>query len=221
MSLPVPLVFVTSGDPVVAGLASSLARPKPGITGITFMAAEMNGKRLELLREFVPSMRRLAVIANPEHPGAAIELDFAREKASGLGLTIDLYETRSRDELDRALAAIAAKPVEAFSVFADGFALQNRGRIIGAATAMRVPVTSGWLAFAQSGALLTYGPRLSASYRRLANYIVRIIGGARPENLPIEQPATFELVVNLTTARKLGIPDALPVLARADTIIDG
>ena len=157
------------------------------------MAAEMNGKRLELLREFLPAMRRLAVIANPDHPGAAIELMIAREKASNLGLSIDLYETRSQSELEAAFAAIAGKPVEAFSVFADGFVLQNRRRIIDVASAMRVPVTSGWLVFAQSGALLTYGPRLSASYRRLGNYIVRILAGARPESLPIEQPATFEL----------------------------
>ncbi|MHB2167603.1 ABC transporter substrate-binding protein [Alsobacter sp. R-9] len=220
MALPVPLVYVTSGDPVASGFAESLSRPKANMTGITFMAAEMNGKRLEILRDIRPDLRRIALIGNPEHPGAAIEFDFAQDKAAALGLDVSMFRTRSLDELDKAFASMSSSPVDAVSVFADGFAVQYRDRIIGLAMERKVPVVSGWAVFAQSGALCTYGPRLSSSYRRLSYHIARIIAGAKPADLPVERPTTFELVLNLQTARRLEIPVPNAVIARADDVLD-
>lgn len=220
LGLPVPIVYVTSGDPVSAGLADSLARPRGNMTGLTFMAAEMNGKRLEFLREILPRMRRVAVIANPGHPG--VELERANFEAMGarLNIAVQFFATRNPDELAAAFAGIDAEPPQAISVFADGFALQNRQRIIDFATARKLPVISGWAVFAQSGALLTYGPQLAQSYRRMAYYVDRIVKGAKPATLPIEQPTHYELVINLKTARTLGITLPPAVLGRADTVVE-
>lgn len=218
--LPVPLVYVTSGDPIVSGFAESLAKPKGTMTGITFMAAEMNGKRLEILRDIRPDMRRLAIIGNPEHPGAAIEFGFAQEKAATFGFDVSYFATTSQADLEAAFRTIVAKPVDACSVFADGFAMQYRDRIIAFAMDQKIPVVSGWAAFAHSGALYTYGPRLSSSYRRLAYYVQKILGGARPKDLPIERPSTFELVLNLRTAKRLEMAIPTAVVARADEVIE-
>lgn len=220
LGLPMPVVYVTSGDPVSAGLADSLARPRGNMTGLTFMAAEMNGKRLEFLREILPRMRRVAVIANPGHPG--VELERANFEAMGarLNVGVQYFATRTSEELAAAFAGIEAEPPQAISVFADGFALQNRQRIIDFAIARKLPVISGWAVFAQSGALLTYGPRLAQSYRRMAYYVDRIVKGAKAADLPIEQPTHYELVVNLKTARAMGITLPPAVVGRADEVIE-
>jgi putative ABC transport system substrate-binding protein len=219
LGLTVPVVYVISSDPVSAGFADSLARPRGNMTGLTFMAAEFNGKRLELLREIIPGLRRVAIVANPQHPGEHLERDYTEKAGRGLGLTIEYFPTRTGDELTSAMAAMAARPPEAISLFADGFAIQNRQRIIDFAMTHRVPVISGWPVFAHSGALFTYGPRLTESYKRLAYYVDRILRGAKPADLPIEQPTQFELVVNLKTAKALGLTIPQSVLLRADAII--
>jgi putative tryptophan/tyrosine transport system substrate-binding protein len=220
LGLPVPVVYVFSGDPVSAGLADSLARPRGNMTGLTFMAAELNGKRLELLRDIVPGLGRVAIVANPEHPGQQLERAYSEETARRLGIAIAYYPTRSDDDLAAAFAAMAADPPQAISLFADGFAIQNRQRIIDFAMSRGVPVISGWPVFARSGALCTYGPRLDQSYRRLAWYVDRVLAGARPADLPIEQPTSFELVVNLKTARALGLTIPPLILAQADQTIE-
>ena len=185
LNLPVPLVYVFSGDPVSAGFADSLARPRGDMTGLTFMAAEFNGKRLELLRDTIPNLRRVAIVANPAHPGEHLERNYTEEYGRQLGLSTDYFATRTRDELDSALAAMAQNPPQAISLFADGFAIQYRQSIIDFGLSHRVPVVSGWAVFARSGALFTYGPHLSSSYQRLAYYVDRIVEGARPADLPI------------------------------------
>jgi putative ABC transport system substrate-binding protein len=220
LKLKTPVVYVFSGDPVSAGFAESLARPRGDMTGLTFMAAEFNGKRLELLREFVPELRRVAIIANPEHPGEEIERRYSEEAGQRLGLLTDYFATRNPSELDGAFARISEKPVQAISVFADGFAIQNRQRIIDFAMSRRVPVISGWAIFAQSGALCTYGPRLAESYRRLAYYVDRVLKGAEPATLPIERPTKFELIVNAKTAKVLNIAVPQSILLRADQVIE-
>jgi putative ABC transport system substrate-binding protein len=214
---PVPVVFVLSGDPVAAGLAPSLARPPAGVTGLTLMAAELNSKRLELLRDLRPSLRRVAVIANPDHPGEALERTQTFAMADRLGMHVTVHYTRSRAELEAAFAAIDA---EAVSVFADGFVLQNREAIAGFAIARRMPLISGWRAFAESGALISYGPRLTETYRRFAYFVDRILRGTAPEDLPIERPSVFELVVNLRTAAAIGVEVPAVLLARADRLIE-
>jgi putative ABC transport system substrate-binding protein len=220
LQLPVPVVFVQSGDPVSAGLATTLARPKGNMTGLTFMSEELNGKRLELLREIVPGLRRVALIGNPEHPGAHLERDYTAKVAGQLGLQLDYYPTATRDVLAAALQTLAASPPQAISILGDGFALANRHAIITAATALRVPVISAWRVFAESGAICTYGPQLEACYRRIAYYVDRILKGAAAADLPIEQPSQFELVANQRTAAVLGLTLPPTILAAADRVLD-
>ena len=220
LGLKTPVVYVFSGDPVVAGLADSLARPRGNMTGLTFMAVEFNGKRLELLREIIPKLRNVAIIANPEHPGEQRERSYSEEAGSRLGLGIQYFPARTHDELAGVLVAMASNPPQAISVFADGFAVQNRQSIIDFAMRHRTPVISGWPVFAESGALCTYGPRLSESYRRLAYYADRVLKGAKTADLPIEQPAKFEMVINLKTASALGLTIPQSVLLRADRVIE-
>ena len=220
LSLPVPVVYVFSGDPVSAGFADSLARPRGNMTGLTFMAAEFNGKRLEILRDIIRDLRRVAIVANSEHPGSELERAYSEDAGHKLGLAIQYFPTRSRDELTNAFTAMAADPPQAISLFADGFAVQNRQSIIDFALSLKAPVVSGWPVFARSGALCTYGPRLTESYRRLADYVDRILKGAKPTDLPIEQPTKFEMVINQRTAKVLGLAIPPVLLVSADEVIE-
>jgi putative ABC transport system substrate-binding protein len=220
LNLPVPVVFVTSGDPITAGFADSLTRPRGNFTGMTFMAVEMNGKRLELLREMLPEVRRIAVIAYPDHPGEHLERAAIEDAGRRLGFAISYFHTRNPDELTRALETMAADVPQAVCVLSDGFAVQNRERIIGFGMEMKVPVVSGWQVFAQSGALFIYGPRLLDTYRRLAAYVDSILKGIKPSDLPIERPSRFEFVVNLRAAKALGLTVPESVLVQADEVIE-
>jgi putative tryptophan/tyrosine transport system substrate-binding protein len=220
LNLPVPVVYVMSADPVSARLAESLSRPTGNMTGLTFMAAEMNGKRLEILREIIPNLSRVALIANPEHAGEHLERGYCEEVAQRLGLSLAYFQTRNSNDLTAAFQALASDTAGAICVFADGFAVQNRHRIVEFGMSQRIPVISGWAVFAQSGALCTYGPLLSESYRRLASYVERILKGAKPSDLPIERPTKFETIVNLRTARALDLTIPPTLLARADEVIE-
>jgi len=220
LSLPVPLVYIFSGDPVAAGFADNLARPRGNMTGVTLMAAELNGKRLEILRDIVPGLRRVAIIANPEHHGVNLEKANSEQAGQRLGVDIDYYPTASLRELEDALASIKTKPVQAISIFSDGFAVQNRKQILDFASDQRIPAIAAWSLFARSGAICTYGPLQSEQYRRLAAYVDRIAKGAKPSDLPIQQPTKFETVVNLKTARALGLSLPPTLLASADEVIE-
>lgn len=220
LNLPVPIVFASSGDPVSAGFAQSLARPGRNLTGVTFMAAELNGKRLELLRDFIPDLRRVAIVANPEHPGEHLERDYSETTGRRLAIDVDYYPTRSTGELEAAFAKMAANRPQAISLFADGFAIQNRESIINFGLSHKIPLISGWPVFAASGAICTYGPRLTESYRRMASYVDRILKGEKASDLPIEQPTKFQLVINLRTAKALGIIVPPSLLTRADEVIE-
>jgi putative ABC transport system substrate-binding protein len=220
LDLPVPVVYGFSGDPVVAGFADSLAKPHANMTGVTFMAPELTAKRLELLREIIPTVSRVAILAYPEHPGEQLELAYSKDAAQRLGISIDYYPTSKVEDLSAALGKMAADPPQAISLFADGFALQNRDRTIGFAMEHGLPVISGWPIFAESGALCCYGPNLRESYRRLAYYADRILKGAKPTDLPVEQPTKFELVVNMKTAKALGLTIPASVFARVDEVIE-
>jgi putative ABC transport system substrate-binding protein len=220
LKLAIPAVYVFSGDPVTAGFADSLAHPRGNMTGLTFMAAELNAKRLEILRDIIPGLRRVAIIANPEHPGSQIERTYSEETARKLGLETEFHGTSTEDQLVAAFAAMDPRPPQAISLFADGFAIQYRQRVIDYGIKHRAPVISGWPVFARSGAICSYGPKLSESYRRLAYYVDRVLKGTQPSDLPIERPTKFETVVNLKTAKALGltIPDA--IIASADELIE-
>jgi putative tryptophan/tyrosine transport system substrate-binding protein len=219
-SLPIPIVYVFSGDPTAAGFADSLSRPRGNMTGVTLMAAELNSKRLEILRDIVPGLRRVAIIANPEHHGVNLERANSEETGQRLGIEIRYYPTPSLAQLGAALAAIKDDPVQAISIFSDGFAVQNRKVIFDYAADQRIPVIAAWSVFARSGAICSYGPLQSEQYRRLAGYVDRIAKGAKPSELPIQQPSKFEIVVNLRTAKALGLSIPPALLASADEIIE-
>jgi putative tryptophan/tyrosine transport system substrate-binding protein len=214
-----PVVYVFSADPVEAGFAQSFARPGGNSTGLTLMSVELNGKRLELLREILPTLRRTAIIANPDHRGEHLERQDSEKAAQRLGITLKYLPVHNAAELETSFSVIASD-TEAIVVFPDPLTIQNRQRILDVAAARRIPVISGWSIFAQSGALCTYGPRLSESYRRAAYYVDRILKGVSPGDLPIERPTVFELVVNLKTAKALGLTMPEAILARADEVIE-
>jgi putative ABC transport system substrate-binding protein len=216
----VPVVYEFSADPIASGIATDLAHPLFNATGVTLMKAELNSKRLEFLHEFAPEVHRVAVIANPLHPGEERERADLGEQAKQLGIHLAFFSTPNRAELDRALDAIAADPPQALMAFSEGFVVENRDTIINFATRHRLPLISGWAIMAKSGALLTYGPRLVESYRRTAYFVGRILKGAKPADLPIEQPTTFELVVNRKTADALGLTIPPSILARVDEVIE-
>jgi len=175
---------------------------------------------MDLLRQISPQVRRVAVLANALHPGQHLERDVAEAKARELGIRISMHLARNKAELDGALAAIAADLPDALLVFSDAFVVEHRRAILDFALARRLPVVSGWSVMADDGALCTYGPRLVESYRRVGYFVDRIARGARPADLPIEQPAVFELVINRTSARRLGLAIPQAVLARADRIVE-
>jgi putative tryptophan/tyrosine transport system substrate-binding protein len=218
-SVTVPVVFGMSADPVEAKFATSYAHPGGNFTGITLFAAEMAGKRLAFVREVLPAATRVAVIANPLHPGAQRELKSARDAAAGLGLQLSYFPTPTTAELESALAEIVKARAEAVLVFSDGFALANADRLAAFSLQHRIPVAAGWTPFAQRGSLLAYGPQFVDVYRRLATFVDRIHRGARPGDLPIEQPTKIELVLNLKTAKALGLQMPRAVLLRADEVI--
>lgn len=219
-SLPVPIVYIFSGDPVSAGFADSLSRPRGNMTGVTLMAAELNGKRLEILRDIVPGLRRVAIIANPEHHGVNLERANSEETGQRLGIDIRYYPTPSLKALEAACAAMKADPPQAISVFSDGFAVQHRKAIFDFSNELRIPVIAGWSVFARSGAICSYGPLQSEQYRRLASYVDRIVKGAKPADLPIQQPTKFETVVNMKVAKNLGLTIPPALLAGADELIE-
>ncbi len=218
--LPVPVVYIFSGDPVEAGLADSLAHPRGNMTGVTQMAAELNSKRIEMLRDIVPGLRRVAIIANPQHHGVNLERANSEDAGRRLGIAIRYHPTATRPQLDDALKVINADADQAISIFSDGFAVQNRSAILEFAAAQKIPVIAGWSVFARSGAICSYGPSQSELYRKLASYVDRIARGAKPWELPIQQPSTFETIVNLKTARALGLQMPPALLASADEIIE-
>jgi putative ABC transport system substrate-binding protein len=216
----IPVVFGFSGDPIQAGFVESLARPGRNFTGVSFLFLELVGKRIELLKDVMPKLGRVAILASPEHPGEQAELQASQAAAKVLGLTLDYFPVRNESELEQAFAAIPGSRSEAVVVFPDALSLRTRDRIARFGLDQRMPVVSGWAQFAESGCLLTYGPNLRVSYQRLATYVDRILKGAKPAELPVELPTTVELVVNRKTAKALGFTIPPAVLARADQIIE-
>lgn len=214
-----PVVFGNSGDPIEAGVAQSLARPGGRFTGITFLSYELVGKRVELLREIAPKARRLSVVSNPDHFGDAKEFAATRAAAVGLGLEVSHFPATNPAQLESALAATVAARAEALVVHPDALMVQRRAAIGGFTAERRIPAISGWAVLAEAGCLLTYGPNLRAVYRRLAYFVDRVLRGGNPAEIPIELPSTVELVVNLKSAKALGIAVPPSLLLRADRVI--
>jgi putative ABC transport system substrate-binding protein len=216
----IPIVFGLSGDPVEAGLVASVARPGGNMTGVTFLALELVGKRLELLKEAVPRVSRVAVLANPEHPGEKRELEETRTAARSLGLTLQYVEVKRPADFDKAFDAITSERVDGLLVFPEILTMTHRQRIADFATKSRLPGMFGWRDYVDAGGLMSYGPDLVDIYRkRISVYVDKILKGSKPADLPVEQPTKFELIINLKTAKQIGITIPPNVLARADRVI--
>ena len=216
----IPIVMATSGDPVAVGLVASLARPGGNVTGNTILAPDLTGKRLELIRELVPGVSHIAVLANPTNPAIAVDLKAAAAAAKSLGVTLQVLEVRERDDFDRAFTAARASGAGALLVLADPFILANRARTAKLALGSRLPAVMGISGFADAGGLADYGPDLTAMFRQAAAYIDKILKGAKPADLPVEQPTRLELVINAGTAKALGLRIPPSVLLRADRVIN-
>jgi putative ABC transport system substrate-binding protein len=215
-----PVVFGYSGDPVEGKVVDSLARPGRNFTGVSFLSFELVGKRLELLKEVIPGLKRIAILANPQHPGEQGELRASLAAAKALGVAVDYHPVRNEAECDDALAAILKSHNEALDVFPDALLMRYSEKIAAFAAKNRIPAISGWAQFAERGNLMAYGPNLRDSYRRLATYVDKIVKGAKPADLPVELPTIVELVVNLKTARVLGVKIPQSLLVRADRVIE-
>jgi putative ABC transport system substrate-binding protein len=215
----VPIVF-EAGNPVESGLVSRLDRPGGNLTGIDNFAGELNVKRLELLKEAVPGVSRVGVLANTAGSGAARRLKELESAARVLRVKLHVLETRQRYAIDVAFAAMARERDEAFLLLTDPMFWPQRERIVALASKHRLPGIFFWRQFAEAGGLMSYATNLTEARRRLATYVDKILKGANPADLPIEQPTKFELVINMKTAKALGLTIPPSLLLRADQVIE-
>jgi putative ABC transport system substrate-binding protein len=215
----VPVVFGFSGNPIDAGLSTDYVRPDRNMTGMSFMALELVGKRIEILKEIVPGMRRLAVLSNQQHTGEPREFLTTREAAERLRLTISYHPFKGAADIDKGLASALAAHADAGVVFPDATMMARSADFARFSLQHHIPMISGWAAFADGGNLASYGPDLHASWRRLAYFVDRMVKGAKPAELPIELPTTVEMVLNMNTAKALGIKVPQTALLRANRVI--
>jgi putative ABC transport system substrate-binding protein len=217
----IPIVMANSVDPVAAGLVATLARPGGNVTGFTQDTGdELNGKRLELLKEILPSISRLGILWNPDFAANLKRVTSMREVARPLGLTLVSAEARGLDALEQAFATMAAERAQAFVLFADPVLFNYRSQVGAMALKDRLPAITGPREYAEAGLLLSYGANLQDLFRRVPVFIDKIFKGAKPGDLPVEQPTKFEMIVNLRTAKALGLIVPPSVLARADEVIE-
>ncbi len=215
----IPIVF-ESGGPMSSGLVKRLDRPGENLTGIDNFTGELNVKRLDLLKEAVPRLARLAVLVNPSTPGAGARLRDLEEASRALRVRLHAREARQPQQIDQALAGLARERPDALLVLNDPMFFTHRERIVQLALQHRLPGAFQSREFAEAGGLLSYAPSFADIFRRLATYVDRILRGAKPADLPVEQPTRFELVINLRTARILGLTIPPALLLRADHLIE-
>jgi putative tryptophan/tyrosine transport system substrate-binding protein len=214
----IPIVGGVSDNPMRAGIALSLARPSKNFTGVTYLTDEMAAKRMELLKEVAPNTRRVAVIFNPQHFDD--EVTFARRGAESLGIALTTHPINSAADLNATLLAASAGGADSLFIISSRLTGVVADRIAQYGQERRLPVIASWREFVDSGALLSYGPSRVFEAKRLAGYVQKVLNGAKPADLPIEQPVKFELVINLKTARALGLNILRPLLDRADEVIE-
>ncbi len=216
----IPVVFGFSGDPVEAGMVDSLPRPGRNMTGMSYLTLELVGKRMELLKELLPRARRIAVVATPDHPGDSSERRASQAAAARLGIAVDYFELGRGTTVADILAAIENSRSAAAMFFPTQTVISNRALIAEWSLKKKVPTISGWAQFADGGNILSYGPSLTDASRRLAYYVDRILKGAKPADLPVELPSKYEMVVNLKTAKALGLKIPQAILLRADRVVE-
>jgi putative ABC transport system substrate-binding protein len=215
----IPVVMGAVGDPVRGGVVNSLARPGANITGLTLVTAEMNIKRIEFLKAAVPGSTRVAVLLNPDNPSSDLATRETEAAARSLGLTLHVVQARDPANLDRAFSEILKGQARTVVVLPDPMLFAQRTRIVALAAKSQLPAVGEAREFAAAGGLMAYGPRITENFRRAAVYVDKILRGAKPGDLPVEQPTTFELVINLNTAKALGLTIPQSLLLRADEVI--
>jgi len=214
----IPIVTAIHGDPLGAGLVASLTRPGGNVTGLSLLAPELSGKRLQLLKEVSPKATRVAAIWNTANPAAAGYLAETRAAAGSLGLQLQSVEVRSPADLDSAFEVVTRARPSALITLPDGMLLANKTRIVDFATKSRRPAVFPDREFAEAGGLMSYGPSLASNFQRAATYVDKILKGSKPADLPIEQPTKFDLVINLKTAKALGLTIPQSMLGLAERI---
>ena len=215
----IPIVFAAAGDPVGTGLVASLARPSNNLTGLSVEATDLAGKHVELLREVRPGLRRLAILVNARSPNAVVQTRELKSAAGTLGYDVNVREIASAEDIEPAIAALKGD-ADALFVTNDPLTVTNRVRINALALGAQLPTMYAFREFVDAGGLMSYGPIYADLFRRAADYVDKILRGAKPSDLPVEQPTKFELVINLKTAKALGIGVPPTLLARADEVIE-
>jgi putative ABC transport system substrate-binding protein len=216
----IPLVFAANSDPVGVGIVASLARPGGNITGTSLMASDLSAKRLELLHSIAPRLTRIAILWDSSNPGMALRVQETELAARQSQVALRSAGPRNGDELEAALAGLANERPDALLVTVEPFTRRHLGRILDFSAAHRIPSMFEESSYVEAGGLMSYGPDLGEVFRRSAIYVDRILRGAKPADLPVEQPTKFELVINMKTARALGITIPQSILLRADRVIE-
>lgn len=220
MTTTIPIVFAVGGDPVRSGVAASLARPGGNITGLTALGSDLAGKRLQLLTEVVPRLTRVAVLWNPSVPDKVVEWQQMDAPARKMGLQLHSVEVRGPEDFAKAFAVIKNGRPQAMITLGEPLTFSQRTLILDFVSKHQIPAIFNWREFVEAGALIAYGPSISDLYRRAATYVHRILQGAKPGDLPIQEPTQFELVVNVRTAKALGLTIPPSLLLRADYVIE-
>src|ERR1051325_4084055 len=216
----IPIVFIGGGDPVDAGLVASLARPGANLTGISFIAVELAPKRLELLSEFIPEARMIGLLVNPNSPTAERTVRGVQEAARAKGVQLPILKAGGESEFAMAFDSLSQLRARGLVVAADPLFGSRREELVKLAARYRMPAIYAFREYVSSGGLISYGPNLAATYRKAGTYVGRILAGASPADLPMQQPTEFELVINMNTAKALGITVPQTLLARADEVIE-
>jgi putative tryptophan/tyrosine transport system substrate-binding protein len=216
----IPIVFVTGGDPVEAGLVASFARPGGNLAGFSLLTSPLVPKRRELLAELVPQARVIALLVNPNSTGTERMIKDVQEAARAKGVQLQILKAGTESEIDAAFAALDQQRAGALLLGSDTFFASRRDQLVALASRHAVPAIYEWREFAAAGGLISYGTSLAGTYRQAGVYVRRVLAGAKPADLPVQQPTRFELVVNLKTAKALGLTIPPSILARADEVIE-
>ena len=219
-SSTIPIVMTAAGDPLGSGLVANLARPGGNVTGMSLMAPELGGKRLELLKEFLPRLARVAVLWNAANPYSALVFKATQAAGRTLGIEVQSLEVRAPDDFDGAFEAARRQPPDALITVEDPLTITHRQRVADFTAGQRLPSLHGVREFVAAGGLMSYGANLADLLRRAAGYVDKILRGAKPADLPVQQPSKFELVINLKTAKALSLDVPPTLLARADEVIE-
>jgi putative tryptophan/tyrosine transport system substrate-binding protein len=215
----VPIIFFAVGDPVGSGIVASLARPGGNVTGVTNLTAELSAKQLELLKEIVPGLTQIAVLRNPRNPVSALNMRWTELAAQALGVQLHVVDVHDPSEFEAAFLSMTRERAGALTVLADTMFVSQRRQIADLAIKHRLPAVFNWREYAEAGGLIVYGPVFAEQGRRVADYVDKILKGTKPTDLPVEQPTKFELVINLKTAKALGITMPPSLLLLADEVI--